>query len=67
VTWAGLAAWVGRRYWQWTGNDTHFQASVAIGVLGVLAHLSVHHFFDNLFVQGIYLQLALWLAFIESS
>jgi O-antigen ligase len=34
---------------------------VALGVLGVVVHLSVHNFFDNLFVHGMYLQLAILL------
>ncbi len=36
-------------------------AAVLSGVLGVIVHLSVHHVFDNLYVQGIYLHVALWL------
>ena len=38
-----------------------WNAAILIGVLGVVVHLSVHHLFDNLFVQGIYLHVALWL------
>ncbi len=38
-----------------------WNAAVLLGVLGVVAHLSVHHLFDNLYVQGIYLHVALWL------
>jgi len=38
-----------------------WNAALLIGVLGVVVHLSVHHLFDNLFVQGIYLHVALWL------
>ena len=36
-------------------------AAVLSGVLGVIVHLSVHHVFDNLFVQGMYLHVAFWL------
>ncbi len=36
-------------------------AALFLGVLGVIAHLSVHHLFDNLYVQGMYLHVALWL------
>ena len=38
-----------------------WNAALLIGVLGVVVHLSVHHLFDNLFVQGMYLHVALWL------
>ena len=36
-------------------------AALFLGVLGIIAHLSVHHLFDNLYVQGMYLHVALWL------
>ena len=38
-----------------------WDAALLTGVFGVVVHLSVHHLFDNLFVQGIYLHVALWL------
>lgn len=38
-----------------------WKAAFFLGVLGVIVHLSVHHLFDNLFVQGMYLHVALWL------
>jgi O-antigen ligase len=41
--------------------------ALAVGVLGVLAHLAVHSVFDNLFVQGMYLHIALWLAVVAAS
>jgi hypothetical protein len=34
---------------------------VALGVLGVLVHLSVHNFVDNLYVHSMYLQVAMLL------
>ena len=37
-----------------------WNAALILGVLGVVVHLSVHHLFDYLYVQGIYLHLALW-------
>jgi len=37
---------------------------MALGLLGVLAHVSIHNVFDNLYVQGIYLQLALWIGMV---
>ena len=36
-------------------------AALFLGIVGVIIHLSVHHLFDNLFVQGMYLHVALWL------
>ena len=38
-----------------------WNAALLSGVLGVIVHLSVHHLFDHLFVQGMYLHIALWL------
>jgi O-antigen ligase len=37
---------------------------VALGTLGALIHLHIHNLFDNLYVHGIYLHLALILAMI---
>ena len=42
---------------RWSGG-------LALGVLGALVHLAIHNVFDNLYVQGIYLQVALWLGLI---
>jgi putative inorganic carbon (HCO3(-)) transporter len=39
---------------------------VALGVLGILVHLAVHQLFDNLFVHGVYLHLALLLGVLPS-
>lgn len=44
-----------------------YTAALAIGVLGVLAHLAVHSLVDNLFVQGMYVLVALWLALLDAS
>jgi O-antigen ligase len=43
------------RNWSW---------GVALGVLGVIVHLSVHNVFDNLFVHAMYLQVAILLGLI---
>jgi O-antigen ligase len=40
--------------------------ALIIGVIGMVCHLSIHNFFDNLFVQGIYLHIALSLATVET-
>jgi len=45
--------------------DSRWMAALTIGVLGVLAHLSVHNVVDNLFVQGIVLHVGLWLALVH--
>ena len=46
----------------WTAvPSSAWTAALFLGVLGVIAHLSVHHLFDNLYVQGMYLHVALWL------
>ena len=49
-----MAAWRSRA-WSW---------GVALGVLGVLVHLSVHNFFDNLFVHAMYLHVSVMLGMI---
>ena len=41
--------------WEW---------GVALGVLGVVVHLSVHNLFDNLYVHAMYLQVAMLLGVI---
>lgn len=45
------------RAWDWSWG-------VALGVLGVIVHLSVHSLFDNLFVHAMYLQVAILLGII---
>jgi hypothetical protein len=55
-----VAAWKATRRaigWYW---------GVALGVLGVVVHLSVHHLFDNLFVHGMYLHLAILLGLLAT-
>jgi O-antigen ligase len=60
--WVAVLVWVARRFVGWRRQGADWQAALAIGVIGVLVHLSVHNFFDNLFVQGMQLHVALWLA-----
>jgi O-antigen ligase len=60
--WSAAVISVWRQGRQAARHGASWQAASAIGTLGVLAHLGVHSFFDNLFVQGMYLHLALWLA-----
>jgi O-antigen ligase len=47
--------------WRATRRATGWYWGVALGVLGVLVHLSVHNFFDNLYVHGMYLHVAILL------
>ena len=42
-----------------TASNRRFVAAVGAGVLGGLVHATVHNVFDNLWVQHIYLVLAL--------
>jgi putative inorganic carbon (HCO3(-)) transporter len=65
----GLAAyllmWGGIVVWLWRQNRRQqsgsWEQALMVGVLGVVAHLTVHQLFDNLYVQGIQLHAALWL------
>ena len=54
------AAWTARvDALRWPPNA--WSAALLLGVLGVVVHLSVHQLFDYLYVQGIYIHVALWL------
>ena len=48
--------------WRAARKATGWYWGVALGVLGVLVHLAVHNLFDNLYVHGMYLQVAMLLA-----
>jgi putative inorganic carbon (HCO3(-)) transporter len=52
--------------WRATQRSRGIAWGVALGIVGVLVHLAVHHLFDNLFVHGIYLHLGLLLAVLPS-
>jgi putative inorganic carbon (HCO3(-)) transporter len=52
--------------WQATRRATGWRWGVALGVLGVLVHLSVHNFFDNLFVHSMYLQVGILLGILAA-
>jgi O-antigen ligase len=47
--------------------DEQVARALAVGVLGTLGYIAVHSIFDNLFVQGIYLQLAFLLAALAAA
>jgi O-antigen ligase len=46
-------------------NSAGFNRAVVAGGLGILVHLHIHNFFDNLYVQGMYLHVAIVLALIS--
>lgn len=39
-------------------------SALVLGILGITVHLLIHSFFDNLFVQEIYIHIAMWLAIV---
>lgn len=70
---AGIAGALGF-LWFWLGSlvaalrsaihSRGLDRAIAVGVFGLLVHLSIHNLFDNLFVQGIALFVALALALL---
>jgi O-antigen ligase len=58
--WIGVVVWLWRRFRRFPHGS--YAGALALGVLGSIAHLSVHNGFDNLYVQGIYILVALLLA-----
>jgi putative inorganic carbon (HCO3(-)) transporter len=50
--------------WMAVRRSSGFQRAVAAGCVGVLVHLSVHNLVDNLFVQGMYLHIAIILGLL---
>jgi O-antigen ligase len=50
--------------WAAVRCSSGFQRAVAAGCMGVLVHLSVHNLVDNLFVQGMYLHVAVVLGLL---
>jgi putative inorganic carbon (HCO3(-)) transporter len=50
--------------WRAVRRSTGFQRAVAAGGLGVLVHLSLHNMVDDLFVQGMYLQVGIVLGLL---
>ena len=51
--------------WRAIRRGSGWELGVALGVLGVVVHLSVHNLFDNLYVHGMYLHLAILLGLIS--
>jgi putative inorganic carbon (HCO3(-)) transporter len=50
--------------WIAAHRSSGFQRAVAAGCVGVLVHFSVHNLVDNLFVQGMYLHIAVVLGLL---
>jgi O-antigen ligase len=53
--------------WRATQRASGWRWGAALGVLGVLVHLSTHNFFDNLYVHGMYLHVAILLGVTTGS
>jgi O-antigen ligase len=65
LLWATLLIWLIRGILSRPSED--WTRALAVGVLGAVAHLTVHSIFDNLYVQGMYLVLAFWFAAVALS
>lgn len=63
---AYLALWAaaGKLLWQAIRRSTGIERGIAVGILGVVVHLSVHNLVDNLFVHAMYLQIAVALGLL---
>jgi len=61
--WIGVIVWIWRRFRRSPAGS--YAGALALGVLGSMAHLGIHNGFDNLYVQGIYIQIALLLAAMQ--
>ncbi len=56
-----MAMWVwvfGFALWRWR-RASGFQRAAIVGGIGIFAHLHTHNLFDNLYVQGMYLHIAI--------
>ena len=51
--------------WHTVRRSHGFNRAVAVGAVGIMVHLHVHNLFDNLFVQGMYLHVAIILALVS--
>jgi len=51
--------------WQVVRRTSGYWQGVAVGILGILTHLAVHNFFDNLYVHGMYVHIAILLGLIS--
>lgn len=55
--WGSVLAWVVSKI----RSPVGYYRALSVGIIGIMIHLHVHNIFDNLFVQGIYLHIGLWL------
>jgi O-antigen ligase len=51
--------------WRTVRRNHGFERAVAVGGLGIMVHLHGHNLFDNLYVQGMYLHIAIILALVS--
>lgn len=63
--WGAIGVWTWRQLRQALRCGDAWSSALIVGVVGALVHVAVHSVFDNLFVQGMYLQLAIWLSAVE--
>jgi len=63
---AYLLLWIGAMVWTWRQfrKSEGWWSALALGVFGVLIHLAVHNLVDYLFVQSMYIHVALWIALL---
>ena len=59
-----LGAAVFWQAWRAVRRTSGYWQRVAVGILGILTHLAVHNFFDNLYVHGMYVHIAVLLGLI---
>ncbi|HZQ06343.1 MAG TPA: O-antigen ligase family protein, partial [Anaerolineae bacterium] len=62
LLWGAIFGYV----WRATRRSTGWAQGVAAGTFGVLVALSIHNFFDNLFVHAMYIQVGLTLGLVEA-
>ena len=62
LLWLIVIRWIWQQRRLALAQQAEWAAALALGSLGVIAHSLIHNIFDNLFVQGSYLQVAFWLA-----
>lgn len=65
LLWVGLLLHVARRAMGAQGWKQGVFAGTLAGAFGVLVALSIHNFFDNLFVHAMYIQVGLTLGLVE--
>ena len=61
VTYLALWGTVFWQTWRATRRSTGLERGLALGLLGVWTHLTVHHLFDNLYVNNVHLLIGLLL------